>query len=94
MVESRCGLICSNLECKKQFKCTCCVNMKNPAWGNCEVKDCCESKNLNHCGECKFFPCELLKRFSYDLEHGDSGSRIETCKLWRDINERENMCVK
>jgi hypothetical protein len=82
MVESRCGLICSTLECKKEFNCGGCVNLENPFWGSCRVKICCEGKGQHHCGECIDFPCIQLKEFSFDLEHGDTGRRIEQCKKW------------
>ena len=84
MVESRCGICCSKLNCKELFGFDCkgCVNESNAPWGDCEIKICCEGKNLSHCGECTDFPCEALKRFSYDAEHGDNGERILQCKKW------------
>ena len=49
---------------------------------SCSVKDCCESKNNEHCGICNNFPCELLKQFAYDEKQGYDGKRIEQCKKW------------
>ena len=79
MIESRCGILCS--ECG--FKgCKGCVNINNPFWGACPVKACCEKKHI-HCGQCEQFPCELLNSFAFDEKHGDNGKRIEQCKMWR-----------
>lgn len=84
MVESRCGILCSELGCKEKFGVDCkgCVNECTIFWGECPVKICCESQNLTHCGECKSFPCEQLHAFSYDAEHGDDGARIKQCEEW------------
>ena len=45
MIESRCGLLCSECEYKVQMNCGGCVHIKKPFWGeSCPVKACCESK--------------------------------------------------
>ena len=82
MVESRCGIVCSECTFKEKKGCKGCVNIDDPFWGNCIIKTCCESKSLNNCGECSEIPCDNLKRFSYDEEQGDKGKRIEQCKRW------------
>jgi hypothetical protein len=83
MVESRCGIICSECKYKEQVNCKGCVHINKPFWGeNCPVKSCCENKNLLHCGECSNFPCDLLKQFAYDKNQGDDGKRIEQCTKW------------
>ncbi len=82
MIESRCGVVCSECDYREQFNCSGCVNIAVPAWGQCEVKICCENKKLQHCGECDTFPCMQLNQFAYDAEHGDNGLRIEQCKKW------------
>lgn len=83
MIESRCGTKCSECMYKEKVNCVGCVSMNKPFWGEkCLVKNCCENKNLEFCGQCKDFPCELLKEFSFDKEHGDNGIRIENCKIW------------
>jgi len=84
MIESRCGIYCSECEYKESMGCKGCVNIENPFWGKCEIKKCVEDKSLNHCGECKEFPCELLISFSYDEKEGDNGLRITHCKIWVD----------
>lgn len=55
MIESRCGVCCS--QCNDN--CEGCMDISNPAWGQCDVKLCCEKKGLLYCGECVEFPCEL-----------------------------------
>lgn len=83
MVESRCGILCSECEYKDKMNCKGCVNIDKPFWGEkCDVKTCCESKNHNHCGECPQFPCDLLKSFAYDEDQGDGGKRIIQCSMW------------
>ena len=83
MIESRCGILCNECEYREPMKCNGCVAMPKPFWGDCcPVKDCCESKKQNHCGECKEFPCSLLKQFAYDEKQGDNGKRIEQCRKW------------
>ncbi len=85
MIESRCGILCSEMNCKEKFGSDCkgCANEENAPWGDCSIKICCEGKDLEHCGLCKSFPCERLIAFSYHAEHGDDGERIEQCKKWR-----------
>ena len=83
MVESRCGILCSECTYKEQINCKGCVNITKPFWGeSCPVKSCCESKNHENCGFCSDFPCELLNKFAYDKEQGDDGKRIEQCRKW------------
>ena len=63
MIKSRCGIICNPQKCKEAFgfDCAGCPNITKPMWGDlCPVKDCCEGKKLEHCGECSDFPCDLL----------------------------------
>lgn len=83
MIESRCGLLCSDCAYKEQMNCGGCVHIKHPFWSeNCPVKSCCESKNHEHCGQCSSFPCDLLNQFAYAKEQGDDGKRITQCRLW------------
>ncbi|WP_353893243.1 DUF3795 domain-containing protein [Proteinivorax hydrogeniformans] len=85
MIESRCGILCSKCNYRVELDCRGCINIKKPFWGErCPVKSCCDSKKLNHCGDCRTFPCDLLKQFSYDEEQGDKGLRIEQCEKWKD----------
>lgn len=82
MIESRCGIVCSECKYKEQMNCKGCVHIDKPFWGDCQIKSCCEGKGLLNCGKCNEFPCEVLKKFSYDKEQGDDGKRIEQCKKW------------
>ena len=83
MIESRCGILCSECEYREEMDCKGCIAISKPFWGDtCPVKDCCEGKKYEHCGICSDFPCDLLKQFSYDKEQGDNGKRIEQCKEW------------
>jgi len=86
MIESRCGLLCSECSYREQTGCAGCVQMKKPFWGeSCPVKSCCESKNHPHCGVCQNFTCEQLHKFAYEMgEQSDNGKRIEQCKAWRE----------
>lgn len=51
-------------------------------WGQCELATCCIGKSLEHCGQCQDFPCDTLKEYSYDSEHGDNGERIRVLQEW------------
>ena len=82
MFESRCGVCCNSCERKETVHCKGCPNMQAPFWGGvCEVKNCCENKNLNHCGECADFPCEMLCNMGVDLGF-DPRPKIEQCRKW------------
>lgn len=83
MIESRCGILCSECEYKERMNCKGCIHIEKPFWGEvCPVKSCCEAKSWEHCGQCSDFPCEILTQFAYDEEQGDHGKRIEQCKSW------------
>lgn len=83
MVESRCGLLCSQCAYREQMNCPGCVHMDKPFWGDgCPVKTCCEGKGYSHCGQCGEFPCGVLRQFAYDEKQGDDGKRIEQCRCW------------
>ncbi len=82
IIESRCGILCSECGYREKMNCKGCASIKNPFWGECPVKKCCEDKGLENCGQCNNFPCKLLNSFAYDKEQGDEGKRIEQCKKW------------
>jgi hypothetical protein len=80
MIESRCGILCSECEYQIGMGCTA---IEKPFWGDsCPLKACCEGKGLEHCGRCDGSPCELLIGFAFDENRGDGGRRIEQCKAW------------
>ena len=83
MIESRCGILCSECKYVEEVGCKGCLHIDKPFWGDsCPIKDCCEAKGHEHCGECTDFPCEVLKEFSYAEQEGDDGKRIEQCRIW------------
>lgn len=83
MIESRCGLLCSQCEYKEPMNCKGCVAISKPFWGDaCPIKVCGEGKNKEHCGQCTDFPCDLLNQFAYDEKQGDNGQRIVQCRNW------------
>lgn len=83
MIESRCGLLCSQCAYREEMHCKGCVQMQKPFWADtCPIKSCCETKKLEYCGQCKDFPCNLLNQFAYDEQQGDNGKRIEQCRCW------------
>ena len=82
MVESRCGLLCSECSFREATGCKGCVNMDKPFWADsCPVKSCCEAKSQNHCGECDDFVCSLLHTFAYDMEQSDNGGEL----FWKTV---------
>lgn len=84
MIESRCGICCKECEFKDQMNCKGCIHITKPFWAQaCPVKDCVESKNLAHCGQCVSFPCALAKSFAYDEKQGDDGKRLCQCAAWK-----------
>ena len=86
MITSRCGLLCEECTYRESHGCIGCVALNGKVfWGECPVAKCCQDSGFNHCGECPNLPCDLLKQFSNDAEHGDNppGKRIEQCKIWK-----------
>lgn len=80
---SRCGIDCSKCEYKEKVNCPGCIAAGGKMfWGNCELASCCMDKKLDHCGKCTDFPCELLKKYSYDEKQGDNGKRIANLREW------------
>lgn len=82
MVESRCGILCKECEFQEKAGCKGCIHIDKPFWGTCDVKVCCDSNGLEHCGQCTDFPCEVAKNYAYDECQGDDGKRLEQCKKW------------
>ena len=82
MFESRCGVCCNSCERKEAVNCKGCLEMKGPFWGGvCEVKACCEEKELNHCGECVEFPCEMVATMG--ISQGfDPKPRLDILREW------------
>lgn len=84
MIESRCGILCSECEFRESMGCMGCTEIDKPFWGDsCPVKSCCEGKKHEHCGQCANFPCALAEQFAYDPQQGDNGARLEQCRKWK-----------
>ncbi len=84
-IETRCGLICADCIYRESTGCGgCIVTNGHPFHGECRLAVCCQDRGHLHCGECAEFPCQLLRDFSADAEHGDDlpGARIEQCRIW------------
>lgn len=80
LYDSYCGLSCAECSFRETHQCKgCIISGGNPFHGNCEVAKCAIARKKRFCGVCAQIPCELLKRYSDDPEHGDSGARIERC---------------
>lgn len=83
MIESRCGVLCSECKYRETMNCAGCIAIKKPFWDKqCPIKNCCESKKLENCGFCHKFPCKSLHEFAYDPLEGHEGTRIEQCQDW------------
>ena len=86
MIDSRCGLHCTDCQWKTSHGCGGCIETGGqPFHGTCPVAQCSIKKGLHHCGECALMPCETLYAYSYlDPEHGDNppGARVQVCRAW------------
>lgn len=83
---SHCGIYCGDCEYREEMNCPGCVASEGAMfWGSCPVAACCREKELDNCGLCAEFPCDLLNKFAYDKEQGDNGQRIENLRQWKDI---------
>ena len=79
--DTYCGLSCEKCEFRESMHCGGCIATQGkPFHGHCDVAECACKKQRRFCGECADFPCDTLKRYSFDKEHGDNGQRIESCK--------------
>lgn len=93
MAESRCGVCCNSCERKEKVNCKGCLHMKAPFWGGvCKVKSCCEDKQLEHCGKCSAFPCDMLKNMGKEQGY-DSKAKIEQCKKWAEEESAETVAT-
>jgi hypothetical protein len=91
-IDSYCGLSCEDCEFKTKMSCAGCIASEGmPFWADdenkCAAAECVKTKRqagggLTFCGECAAFPCQTLKDYSNDPEHGDkpAGARIDRCR--------------
>lgn len=84
VIDSYCGIDCSSCEFKVKGVCGGCIAASGrpfhmPEGKTCAVASCCREKGIRWCADCGDIPCERLKSFSNDPEHGDhpAGARIE-----------------
>lgn len=76
-----CGTMCDQCTFRQSTNCPTCQKAAGKMfWGQCKLAMCCIDKKLDHCGHCPSFPCDDLKDFSFDKEHGDNGKRIENLR--------------
>jgi len=62
---SICGIDCDICKYKDEQNCKGCRSNKGSMfWGECDLYKCCISKKLEHCGQCKDFPCAMLREWS------------------------------
>jgi hypothetical protein len=81
---ARCGIDCEACEYRAKMNCLGCQAAKGKLfWGECALAKCCMDKGHDHCGQCQDFPCDTLKEYSYDSEHGDNGERIRNLEALR-----------
>ncbi len=79
-----CGTDCGACSFRARTNCPGCRGAAgNMFWGKCALALCCIERKLDHCGKCPEFPCERLKEYSFDKEHGDNGRRIENLRAAR-----------
>lgn len=95
MIESRCGLCCTTCSYREPCHCGGCIETQgHPFHGECPVAICAQKRGLDHCGQCKGFPCVLLMEYSCDPEHGDKpiGERIRKCREWQKESAQVGFC--
>ena len=76
-----CGRYCGNCIWyfdKKESTCPgCSVHEGHPAWGECEIYSCVNKHQIDHCGLCDEFPCDLLVNyFNHDNPEGSRNAAI------------------
>ncbi len=86
MIDSRCGLHCTDCSFLASHGCGGCIETSgHPFHGACPVAGCCQAKGHTHCGQCAIIPCRKLYDYSYcDPQHGDNppGARVAVCRDW------------
>ena len=77
MAFSKCGIDCEKCKFKLSEECKGCRENKGVIfWGECDLYKCLSEKNLDHCAECKNFPCDTLKEWS----SSENPERIDNLK--------------
>lgn len=87
---SVCGIDCAKCPFMLDKKCEGCrivAPQGKCVWGGtCDTHDCAVNQGLNHCGQCKNFPCEQL--INIGKSENPEGNGIEIQNL-RDLLEEE-----
>lgn len=72
-----CGTHCEFCDYYKKERtphCAGCGSHKgHPFWGGCKLYACAKDHEVEHCGLCKDFPCDLFIN-QYDPEHGQTNA--------------------
>lgn len=95
LLTTYCGLDCHHCDWKEPCHCEGCVSTQGMPFHAkeepCPVAACALKKGISFCGDCGEFPCQLLKEYSCDPEHGDNppGGRIESCRARKALLEKK-----
>ena len=79
---SRCGIDCSTCRYQELLGCKGCTALDRPFWGECEVKNCCEDRGYETCGQCRKCPCSVLTEMAHAPKEGAGGQRILRTQEW------------
>lgn len=90
---SRCGIDCSTCRYQELLGCKGCTALDRPFWGECEVKNCCEDRGYETCGQCRKCPCSSLTEMAHDPKEGDGGRRILRTQEWAAALAQEEASV-
>jgi hypothetical protein len=76
---SGCGTLCTDCEYhtgEKTPQCPGCSSMKGkPFWGECKLYACIMEHDVEHCGVCTEFPCDMFIE-TFDPSHGQVSAVI------------------
>ena len=74
---SVCGIDCDICKYREEQNCNGCRSNKGKIfWGECDLYECCNSRNLKHCGLCADFPCNTLQEWA----SGENPERIDNLR--------------
>jgi len=83
-VKGCCGTYCKECSFKEEYDCKGCEEMLGKVfWGECDIYKCSNEKNLEHCGNCADFPCEMLSNM---IKNGHNPNRMKNLLTWRDTH--------
>lgn len=77
---NRCGSDCEPCKHRTSDGCPGCrATGGKQFWGDCKMALCCISKQHEHCGQCRNFPCETMK------EYDGYEESVRNLKAWNEI---------